>query len=275
MPQVLEHTVVALNASKGSVAVLERFRRATELRLQHLQGDGDPDDILERQDCEAELDQAGVPNEALTRTIERFLERHLDGVKSGWPSRGARDGRAEARRAAGSSASASSGGSDGARTGEGSALIVSLSGGVDSMVLAHILLALKSCHGRRVCAVHIDYSNRSESAAEADYLRHWCSARGVALRVRVVHEVKRGKTPRDEYEKESRRIRFDAYREAMSEFGGGAIFFGHHIGDVQENVISNVMKGASVLNVAGVRNMRSAVGCLRPSRLLLSANCLS
>jgi tRNA(Ile)-lysidine synthase TilS/MesJ len=114
--------------------------------------------------------------------------------------------------------------------------------------------------------VHIDYSNRAESGAEAAYLRGWCQARGVALRVRTVVEISRGVTPRDEYERESRRIRFDAYREAMEEHGASAVFFGHHMGDVQENVVSNVMKGASVLDVAGaglragVRGGRGGVG---------------
>ena len=64
-------------------------------------------------------------------------------------------------------------------------------------------------------------------------------------------EVFHGTTPRDEYEKASRRIRFEAYREAMAGCGACAVFFGHHVGDVHENVISNVMKGASVLNIAG------------------------
>jgi len=38
---VLQHTDGALAASDGATAVLTRFRRATTLRLQHLQGDGD------------------------------------------------------------------------------------------------------------------------------------------------------------------------------------------------------------------------------------------
>ena len=32
---------------------------------------------------------------------------------------------------------------------------------------------------------------------------------------------------------------------------GPAVLVGHHQGDVQENVISNVMKGASLLDVGG------------------------
>ena len=101
-------------------------------------------------------------------------------------------------------------------------------------------------------AVHIDYANRVESSAEAAYVQQWCEARGVEIAVRVVEEVKREVTARDEYEKESRAIRFVEYEKAMSRWGGGGVFFGHHEGDMHENVISNVMKGAQLLNIAGI-----------------------
>ena len=41
--------------------------------------------------------------------------------------------------------------------------MVSLSGGVDSMVICHICVRLATKHGAdRVVAVHIDYANRPE-----------------------------------------------------------------------------------------------------------------
>ena len=101
-------------------------------------------------------------------------------------------------------------------------------------------------------AVHIDYANRVESGAEADFVRRWCEARGVGVKVRVVDEVKREVTARDMYEAKSRAIRFGEYAAAMSRWGGRGIFFGHHEGDLHENVISNVMKGAQLLNIAGL-----------------------
>ena len=62
----------------------------------------------------------------------------------------------------------------------------------------------------------------------------------------------RGVTARDEYEKESRRIRFQAYADYMARTGARAVFFGHHKGDVQENVISNVMRGGGLLELGGM-----------------------
>ena len=321
LQEVLERTAPRVAACEANSQLLERFRRHTQLRLLHLQGRGDPNDILERHDCERECDQAGAPTSVLGRTVNAFLvEQGLvpaarlatrgsggGGGAPGNTARGERPPRAGQRqrrtaarqRAAafeGATAAAAApprntsaaaipargsgcvdGGGDSSEgatagatadataEGEGGGdgdsgggveepLIVSLSGGVDSMALVHVLLALKALHGYRytVCAVHIDYANRAESAAEAAYVRQWCEARGVRVCVRVVSEVTRGATARDEYEKVSRAIRFGAYRAAVAEWGGRGIFFGHHEGDLHENVISNVMKGAQLLNIAGI-----------------------
>jgi len=102
---------------------------------------------------------------------------------------------------------------------------------------------------------------------------------GLECHVRRVEEVTRGVTSRDEYEKVARDIRYAFYRqcraEALSGSSGGVsggvseqssvstsattsatvpattslsevvlsgVIFGHHLGDVQENVISNVMR---------------------------------
>ena len=61
-------------------------------------------------------------------------------------------------------------------------VVVSLSGGVDSMVIAKLLwYARKDAPAALVdyldiYAVHIDYGNRPESAAEAAFLRSWCKS---------------------------------------------------------------------------------------------------
>ena len=95
---------------------------------------------------------------------------------------------------------------------------------------------------------------------------------GLACHVRRVEEVTRGVTSRDEYEKVARDIRYAFYRQCRAEVLGGdgmsgvgnttststsadvpittsssevvlsGVIFGHHLGDVQENVISNVMR---------------------------------
>jgi hypothetical protein len=46
-------------------------------------------------------------------------------------------------------------------------------------------------------------------------------------------QYKRGVTPREVYERESRAIRFEQYRLMLEQYGSPAVVFGHHQGDLQ------------------------------------------
>ena len=151
-------------------------------------------------------------------------------------------------------------------------LLVSLSGGVDSMVMTEILVRLRDAEKqvgaeaeaegdaprkRTIAAVHIDYGNRPESGAEADFVERWCSARGVRFFCTRVGEtgLLRGVTERDEYEKKSKELRFDAYARAwrdLAQTSTPRVLFGHHEGDVVENVLSNALKGRTILELSGM-----------------------
>ena len=48
--------------------------------------------------------------------------------------------------------------------------IVSLSGGVDSMVISSIIKYL----GYKLVCIHINYNNREASVSEAEFLEKWC-----------------------------------------------------------------------------------------------------
>jgi len=154
--------------------------------------------------------------------------------------------------------------------------IVSLSGGVDSMVITRVLCDLRDrarLSGEKtfgVACVHVDYGNRPESGAEAAYLRRWCETRRVRLDVTEMPEdLRRGTTPRDDYERGARTARFAAYERTLAAVGKRcAVLLGHHRGDVQENCLSNALRGASVLALSGMAKEDSSYG-VRVARPLL------
>jgi len=160
-------------------------------------------------------------------------------------------------------------------------LIVSLSGGVDSMVIAAILSNLsfpQNESGRyyniKVIAVHIDYANRPEAHAEANYVHQFCQKYNVIYRCREIAEVTRGVTARDEYEKISRNVRYDFYKVVMKElcfdwikedhesldYARVPVLLGHHKGDLRENVLSNSMKGCGPLELSGMTEVGKVEG---------------
>lgn len=158
-------------------------------------------------------------------------------------------------------------------------IIVSLSGGVDSMVICAVLAYMQQQCGYslRIVAVHIDYANRPESAAEAAYVKRYCLDRlGIEFYCRRIDEVTRGITARDEYERIAREIRYKFYQESVTTCLNNAaigdsvidigVVLGHHRGDLRENVLSNAHKGCGPLDLSGMTatSVNNGVTLYRP-----------
>ncbi|TDH71298.1 hypothetical protein CCR75_004640 [Bremia lactucae] len=237
-PERLQYVLEAIEAKRQLHMqhgdLLEKFRRTTTGRLQHLRESKLLDelsdmDILERGFFET--DESDMPKNRLYRIMDEYLNQM--------------------------------------RACEHTHLAVSLSGGVDSMVVAYLMHKLKAKHGNyTVVAVHLNYGNRTESDAESHYVQHWCERFEMVFYARRIDEVKRATTRRDDYEKISREIRYAMYADVMEKYKIPGMCFGHHRGDVQENVISNMMKGLSLLNLSGMQTS-SIVNGVRIWRPLL------
>jgi tRNA(Ile)-lysidine synthetase-like protein len=234
-------------------AMISGFRKATNRRLAVLQGHenaarggGDiatssseysDDDILECGPFEADLTKAS--QHVVYQTIYAFLQHH-DIVSSSTRTNGSCIRRL---------------------------VLISLSGGVDSMVIAAVLshiqqqqLHQSSTTTLQPVAVHIDYGNRPESGAEADFVRRYCeTVLHIPCHVRRIDEVTRGVTARDDYEKIAREIRYNFYRDTIRQCASShdedaavGVMLGHHRGDLRENVLSNAHKGCGPLDLSGM-----------------------
>jgi tRNA(Ile)-lysidine synthetase-like protein len=115
--------------------------------------------------------------------------------------------------------------------------IVSLSGGVDSMVMLAMMVALEI----PVIAVHIVYGNREASIGEYNFISHYCQKLNVKLYVYNIERLKRGLDDREFYEAMTRTIRFDVYKSVASiESIQPNILLGHIQEDIVENIWTNL-----------------------------------
>ena len=128
-------------------------------------------------------------------------------------------------------------------------VIVSLSGGVDSMVLVTILRYLDV----EVIAVHIDYNNREESVVEKLFLEKWCKYNSISFYYHTIDTIKRDNTKRTQYELMAKQIRFNFYQQIMSKEGLSCVLLAHHKDDVVENIVANVCRGRNILDLAVIR----------------------
>lgn len=132
---------------------------------------------------------------------------------------------------------------------------VSLSGGVDSMVLLYILrqMVLRN-ELENVVAIHIDYHWRKESTQEAQFLVHFCNHLDIDIVLRnITHFDPKVDTyidiTRETVEEETKMIRFNTYKYSVEKYDLHGICLGHHKDDLIENVFMNMSKGKNLLDL--------------------------
>ena len=135
---------------------------------------------------------------------------------------------------------------------------VSLSGGIDSMVLLQILKKLLGTDN--VICGYISHSNRDVGRLELQFLIEWCNNLEVKLVYRKVDYMNRESVEREFYEEETRNIRFELYRHIVKDYNLDGICLGHHRDDIGENVMMNILQGRDVVDLKGMNDRKEMYG---------------
>jgi len=125
-------------------------------------------------------------------------------------------------------------------------LVVALSGGADSAVLAW--LAVGAASGATVRAIHINHGSAAAADLEAA-AREVASQLSLPLTV-VAVDVPVGAS----FEDQARRVRLEALERAAAP--SETILLGHHRDDVVETVIFNLARGAGARGLGGIARRR-------------------
>jgi tRNA(Ile)-lysidine synthetase-like protein len=159
-------------------------------------------------------------------------------------------------------------------------IAISLSGGVDSMVILKMSIIFKKYQKeiydkklwtkelnlQKIVAMHINYNNREESKREELFLNDYCLENDVIFECLSIEDISRITTNRDDYEEESRNRRYSFYKTNMEKHNFNSVFIGHHKDDIVENVFTNIMNGRSLLDLSVIvpSNIISDVRITRP-----------
>jgi tRNA(Ile)-lysidine synthetase-like protein len=145
-------------------------------------------------------------------------------------------------------------------------ITVSISGGVDSMVLSWIMVEYGRLKNIPVNLVHIQYNNRDTCRQEVEFLKKWLlllrkNYHGIELWVRSIHEIQRHSVWRDIYEDITRTYRFNAYRQL-----GTSVYLGHNRDDVLENILTNICSRDHYDNLKGMKSIgkENGIQIIRP-----------
>ena len=156
----------------------------------------------------------------------------------------------------------------------GSAVLVALSGGADSMALLHALLSLRETLGLRlIAATHVNHGLRGEEALrDEQFVREQCRSLGTPLTVLHADVAAEAAARGEGLEAAGRRIRY-AYFEREAERLGAVVATAHTLNDSVETVLLHLARGcglgglrgipASATLPGGARAVRPLIGCTR------------
>ena len=148
--------------------------------------------------------------------------------------------------------------------------ILSLSGGVDSMVLSYLLKS----NNFNFVAIHISYQNRPECIREIMFLKEWCQILNITLYTRSIFEINRNDcmehSMRELYESYTRDIRFNTYKIVSTDFIP-RVFLGHNNDDRFENIMTNIVSQSHYDNLTGMDIVQN-ISSIEFHRPLLAIN---
>jgi len=128
-------------------------------------------------------------------------------------------------------------------------VVVGVSGGADSLTLAHALARL----GYRPVVAHLDHGLRPESAAQAERVRTWARAQGWPVVVARADVAARAQAERISIEDAARRERYAFLFAVADRHHAQAVAVGHTMDDQAETVLLRLLRGAGV---EGLRAMQ-------------------
>lgn len=132
----------------------------------------------------------------------------------------------------------------------GEKVIVTCSGGADSIFLLHILNKL----GFECVVAHCNFHLRGEeSDRDENFVREFCKKKGLTLLVEHFETQQFAAENKLSIEMAARELRYNWFEKIRAEYNAGAIAVAHHSDDSIETILLNLLRGTGLKGICGIR----------------------
>ena len=139
---------------------------------------------------------------------------------------------------------------------DGDRVIVSVSGGIDSMVLLDLIVRARKALRITPVVAHVNHGLRGrESDGDEAFVRDASESLGLKF-VSAVQKPRAGANTQDA----ARVLRYRFMKEKASELGAWTICLGHNRGDQAETILMHLMRGAGLSGLGGMSPSSSSDG---------------
>lgn len=155
-------------------------------------------------------------------------------------------------------------------------ILVAVSGGVDSMVLAHLLL-------RKGCTIQLAHMNfqlrEEESERDELFVKDWANKNKIPIHVKKTNAAEYADTHSVSIQEAARNLRYNWFSElqrTLSETNSKVwLATAHHADDNIETVLLHLFRGTGLEGLAGIQPLRKKEALIRPLLTIPKSDLLS
>jgi tRNA(Ile)-lysidine synthase len=138
---------------------------------------------------------------------------------------------------------------------DGKRFLLALSGGVDSMVLAHLFLQSDNYFE----VAHCNFQLRDDASKDAALVERWCAQHAITLYTTQFDTEAYMKEHGLGVQEAARNLRYTYFNGLLEENSLNYIVTAHHADDNIETVLFNICRGTSIKGVCGMSVLQSTV----------------
>jgi tRNA(Ile)-lysidine synthase len=142
----------------------------------------------------------------------------------------------------------------------GDAVLVTVSGGPDSVALLHVMLKLSCIFSLRLGIAHLNHSLRGkESDKDAIFVEYMARRLDLPFYISKKDVRKYQADNRLSPEDAARRVRYSFFYKTAENYNFTKIALGHHADDNAELVLMNILRGAGHKGISGIPPVRESL----------------
>ena len=140
----------------------------------------------------------------------------------------------------------------------GDSVLVAVSGGPDSVALAHVLHTLAAEYPLRLAIVHLNHCLRQkDSDRDAEFAAEIARQLDLPFYIEKKDVRQLQQSAHLSLEEAARKVRYRFFEEISARYGFNKIATGHHSNDNAELVLMNLLRGSGPLGLSGIAPVRN------------------
>ena len=142
---------------------------------------------------------------------------------------------------------------------KGKKILLGISGGIDSMVLAYLMKAL----GFDLTLAHVNFKLRgNQSDADENFVTQWAQNNKLPLFKISYDTTAIAKDRKLSIEMAARDLRYDWFNKLIDDYNFDFVAVAHHLNDNIETVLMNLSRGTGIAGLSGMKDVNGKI--IRP-----------